>query len=73
MYSEVLHFEFIKDGHTECPLCNEKLADAKSVQNPCCEYSDLINDSHIVCTDRGTVNDYLKTNKFVDFNKNIYI
>ena len=72
MYCEVLHFGFIKDGYIECPFCNEKLTDAKSVQKPCCEYSDLINDSQIVCTNCGTVNDYLTANEFVDFYENMY-
>ena len=47
MYCEVLHFEFIKDGHIESPFCHEKLADAKSVQKPCCDRPNVINDSHL--------------------------
>ena len=31
MHCEVLHFEFIKDGHIECPFCNKKLVETKSV------------------------------------------
>ena len=41
MYCEVLHSEFIKDGHIECPFCNEKLVETKSIQQSSCEYPDL--------------------------------
>lgn len=30
MYFEVLHSEFIKDGHMECPFCNKKLEEKKA-------------------------------------------
>ena len=53
MYCEVLHFEFMKDDHTECQFCNKKLAETKSVQKL---YFDLINDTHKVCKNCGTVN-----------------
>ena len=49
MYCEVLHFEFIQDGHIECPFCNKKLVETKSVQKPCCDSPDLINDTYKVC------------------------
>ena len=72
MYCRVLHFEFIKDGHNECPFCNEKLEDTKSIKSKCCDRPNLINDSPIVCTNCGTVNDYLTANEFVDFYENMY-
>ena len=36
----------------------------------CSEQPNLINDSHIVCTNCGTVNGYLTANEYVDFHEN---
>ena len=70
MYCEVLHFEFIQDGHIECPFCNKKLVETKSVQKPRCDSLDLINDTYKVCKNCGTVSGHLIATEFVDFYEN---
>jgi len=42
----------------ECPFCNKKLVETKGLQQPCCDYPNLIN--------YDAVNDYLTANEFVD-------
>ena len=70
MYCEVLHFEFIQDGHIECPFCNKKLVETKSVQKRCCDNPDVINDTYKMCINCGTVSGHLIATEFVDFYEN---
>ena len=44
----------------------KKLVETKGVQKPFFDHPNLINDSHIICTYRDAVNDYLTANEFVD-------
>lgn len=72
MHCEEIHLEFIKDGHTEGLFCNEKLADAKSIETKCCERPNIINNCQIVCANCGTMYGYQTANEFVDFYDNMY-
>ena len=66
------HSELIRHGQMECPFCNKKLEETKSIKPRCCDRPNLINDTHIVCTNCGVVNGYLTANEFVDFYENMY-
>lgn len=44
----------------------------KSIKPRCCDRPNLFNDSHIVRTNCGAVNDYLIANEFVDFYEHMY-
>ena len=50
----------------------KKLFETKSVQKPCCDNPDLINDTYKVCKNCGTVSDHLIATEFVDFYENRY-
>lgn len=65
MYCDIIHEERKKE-YSECPLCNEKLEETKSNQTKCCDNPDLINGTHKVCKNCGTVSDHLIATEFVE-------
>lgn len=73
MHCEEIHLRFIKDAHTECPFCNEKLVDSKSLETRCCGRPNITIDSFkIVCTNCGSVHGYKSASEFIDFYENMH-
>ena len=70
MYCNIIHEGYKKSKFVVCPFCNEKLEEPKSTDTKFHEHPNLINDSHIICTNCGTVHGYQTANEYVDFYEN---
>jgi len=69
----VVHEEMIKMDYIDCPFCGEELQQPTTINIPCCEKQDMINNKGTnVCRNCGTVNSYDTASEYVDIHENKY-